>query len=221
MGKSAGEDDLMGVPIVYRKKGETTLANYDYVDIATGTGYIKLYAGGTYANGISGGNLSNITYYANPSVSTTNTTGGAAWAKVIDRDFDTLLNKPMTFKGKAIINLTFGMSQSTSGTGSSFIQAKFRKWNGTTETDLVTISGQAINIGATAAELNTFAMNMEIPQTNFKRGETLRMTIEVWSMRDSGTTSTSVYYDPMNRDTTGTAGTPTTLIVQMPVRITL
>ena len=60
-----------------------------------------------------------------------------------------------------------------------------------------------------ASEVRTMCVPIVIPQTHYKKGEILRLTIEGWIKKDgAGTSLGTVSFDPQNRD--GTLITPST-----------
>lgn len=211
----------MGVPIVYRKGQSQALSNYDYVDIATGTGYIKLYAGKTIS-GASTANyaLSNITYFSVP-VYIDKTGTSSVYQKLIDLDFDVLLNKPMTFRGNAIVQVPIQTDNFGAASTIAYAIPSIKKWDGTTETLIATTTSGAHTLQDTHGEIFTYSI--PIPLTSFKKGETLRLTIEGWAVNNTGDTAghIRIYHDPMSRETDRISGANTQLILQMPVRITL
>lgn len=196
----------------------SVLANYNFVDIASGTGYINFYAGKTVDLKI----LSNNTYYSDD-VYSENSTNSGTFSAIIDNDFDVLLNRPLDIKGVGIVNVPALITTSGGGVaGEFYIRATLRKWDGATETDIVT------NDSDTFTDYDVYhmtAIDLTAPLTHFKIGETLRLTVAVWAKRSGGVGVTTVRcaHDPANRsaswDTTGAV--PSQLIFQCPVRLNL
>jgi hypothetical protein len=160
------------------------LVNVNWSDIAGGTGHITFY-GGEVANGEY--ILSRNTFYSN-SIQTkeaqalnTNT-----FEKVIDIDFDTpILNLSQTIKGTGYFSCPFGWIQTsaTSETMEVYIIVKVRKWDGSSETEIS--NGQSKTLSKATSSVDKFTGNItaavEIDKTYFAKGETIRITYELWS----------------------------------------
>lgn len=191
------------------------LANYNFVDIASGTGYINFYAGNTINKDV----LSNFTYYSDKiSYNVSANTGGNS-VLVLDKDFDTLLNRPLDISGLGIVNIPVALSQIGAPIASHIIVI-LRKWDGANETDICTNTSRIAN----AALYDMLAVDLTIPLTHFKNGETLRLTINMYGTSPNGYPKTfSFGCDPMNRSATwDTSGAvPSKLIFQCPVRLNL
>jgi hypothetical protein len=215
-----------GLPETYRKSGEVT-ASYDFVDVASGTGYITFYAGATDAGKV----LSNNIFYSNYICIDTNGSD-AAYTKIIDEDFDVLLNKPFTLRGMGIVTASL-MVGTGGGTAYGKLLVRLRKWDGATETEIAA-SGYGFEISTAAATVyETSTLQLTIPVTTRKRGEYLRLTIEGWEKNNPGggggnRTDLSLGTDPMartvGRNNNGAADTfssdyPSIIKFQCPVRI--
>jgi len=179
--------------------GREALVNYDWVDLADGTG-IKLFYPGTASGAYV---LSPNKFYSEKTcVDTIIGPAEASWA--INTDFDVTLNLPRTLKGTAIINVPIGVqSDGVAQQYTTIIKATLRKWDGTTETDIA--SGTGTQWTSASLDTNVYDYNMtmiylNVPTTHIKRGETLRLTIELYGR--SPTLDTGLYFfgcDPMNR----------------------
>src|SRR3990167_2393196 len=153
------------------------LINYNYVDIANGKGINIFYPLSTNTNGkkitnhTSGAYSTSITtVFSNniAAIAEANDLGGS-FVKHQDIDFDTTFNLPRTIEGDAIISLSHGIKAVTPATTTqSYIQAKIRKWDGTTEEDLGTASGAVLSVNAVSTGSQTIALKMNLPKTNFK-----------------------------------------------------
>ena len=201
------------VPIVYRGPGAIN-ATYSFLEIASGTGYITLY-GGVTINTSALYRLSSVPYYGDIEKSSANTTSALA-TKIIDLDFDVPINSRMNVKGTAIVNIT--KYYVTSGGGESYVIAKLRKYDGS-ETDIA--SGQG-STTAHAEQPHTSAIDITVPETIFKKGDTLRVTIELWALSATAPTVATfgIYTDPMNRGTSATIDT-TVFNIQLPIKVEL
>lgn len=188
------------------------LANYNYVDIASGTGYITFYAGETVDLKI----LSNNTFYSDEYV-TSDTASTTGYVAEIDLDFDVELNRPLDLKGLGIVNIPVYAVASTY----LYVVVTLRKWNGTTETDIATNTSRIFNPSATGYTM--LGVDLTIPLTHFKKGETIRLTTVVWAKHASPPQNIKIAYDPKSRTTDwdATAAVPSQLLFQCPVRLNL
>jgi len=211
----------------YRKSGEIN-ATYDYYDVAAGTGIINFYAGAAptkYSAGIalaSSAIISNNKFYSQPifEKKALADTGAGAAQKAFDIDFDVLVNKPLTLKGTCIVNVPIRLYGT--GTTSGSIVAKWRKWDGVTETDIA--SGTSFIYTATTATYFMTSEYINVPTTLIKRGEYLRLTIEGWyQTTPSRTEGFWIAHDPMgqvNAEWTSTT-IPSILTAQLPIKINI
>lgn len=199
------------LPINFSLPGEEAIASYDYYDIASGTGYIEFYIGKTNQDSI----LSNVTFYSVP-VSTSGT-----FDVPIDEDFDILINRPTTFKGTAIFNFPFNVSDA-SGVGGlqGYITVKIRKWDGSSETEIVSGNSHTItNVGFNTHEMA--AVSLVIPETTFKKGEYLRISLGSSVTNSGANEGIEVYHDPDNLNSLTGPDMPSTFKAQLPVKINL
>jgi len=210
------------VPIVYRGQGNLT-ATYEFSDIASGAGYINFYAG----KPSSGYMLSSSTFYSDV-LYTGTSTNAADYTKIVDVDFDCLMNKPITLQGIGYVQVSYHY-MNTNAAGDFYVIVRARKWNGASETELGLSTASAVKHAAVPGTdyTATAGCNMTIASAGIKSGEYLRLTVEGWARNTGGGGNTSymdILHDPMGR-TPGTLGwtsaTPSTLIFQCPVRIDL
>ena len=190
------------------------LANYDFVDIASGTGYVNFYAGNTVDLKI----LSNFTYYSKDVQLQGTSTHGAGDELILDTDYDCVINRPLNLKGLGVVNVPVYSGYSSNVV---YVIVILRKWNGVTETDIVTNTSSTFS---GAALFSMLSVDLDIPLTHFKIGETLRLTIQYHCTNTTGSNFTVGYgQDPKGRtsgfDSTGAV--PSTLTFQCPVRLNL
>jgi hypothetical protein len=202
--------------------------SYDAVDVLSGTGITNMYAGEVCSSGAAVDYiLSNNRFYSN-AVSTGNLTGtDAAFTQKFDIDFDVLVNIPLTMKGLISVNIPAKIGTSGGSAGCSaqaYVVVKLRKWNGTTETEICqnTTKQFYAPYGSTAL-YDISAVYLDIPETVFAPGEYIRLTcIGYANKTQDGTYTFAMGYDPMNRSVGwDAAGSPSSLIFQMPQRIDL
>jgi hypothetical protein len=211
----------MPVPNVYRGIGEGSIASYNFTDIAAGTGMINFYGGKASTSYV----LSNFTFFSQPIYEpVVNTTGD--FTELFDIDFDVLINKGLTTKGLAIVNVPIRVWSATGAVSSYFI-AKIRKWDGVSvETEIANgTSGTWTISPASNYPQNQLTAMINVPQTQFKKGDYLRLTIGVWG-KATATSTLTFGHDPKGRfDAVWWSGedyaTEPILNFQLPVRIDL
>ena len=198
----------MGVPIKYRQSRETSLTNYNYEEISDGTGRVLYYAGAVTDSTGEDFVLVTSPFYAKSPDSSGNDNSSPSLGIREDLDFDVELNLPRSIKGDAIITIPFGFhgnSDATPATG--YVIAKIRKWDGTSETEIVSVQSETTSIISTS-NYNDQIYALRLPITtvqNFKKGETLRLTIQAYA-GGSGKIYWRLGHDPMDR-TLGTFDT--------------
>ncbi len=181
------------------------LANYTYTDIVDGSGNVLFYAlRGDSANDI----LSTQPFYSiGIDQAFAGSSAGAA-TKKIDLDFNlTAFNTPRTMVGTGTIQSCYFVTR-TGGDGGIQVYCIYRVKKDGVEVANVTTNSVSVGTDATAILVSTAPIT--IPETHFKAGEVLTLTLEVWFENVSGTNSGfgGIAHDPQNRD--GTYINPTT-----------
>lgn len=180
------------------------IASYDYTDIADGTGYVEYYAESSYdttthflfSEPLYG------TYYVVDSGMKTNTD----YEVVCDRDFDlSPFNAPRTIRGKLYANVAhYSTDAGAAGDVSSYVKVLVRKWDGTTETEIANGTGAVLSnpAGGDQAVGQCTSIIVDIADKHhFKKGEQLRITINVYAKKSSANNyACYLIYDPLNRD---------------------
>lgn len=216
---------MAGIPTNFQAISNV-LPTYNFIDIASGTGFINFYAGTTVDLSL----ISNYTFYSEVVSSSAAVPFNVAKQLIIDKDFDVVLNRPLNIAGICTLNVPVNLykTPATAYNDSCYIIAKIRKWDGVTETDICNNQSTTLTVSAGPGDLyKMFAIDLNIPLTHFKIGETLRLTIECWANYHTvGPGDTHTLYlghDPKNRtdgwDATGAV--PSQLILQLPVRLNL
>jgi hypothetical protein len=130
----------------------------------------------------------------------------------------------LDLNGLAILNVPiFVVAAGVLNSNNAYVIAKIRKWDGATETEICNNQSNTSTAGASDVYKMT-AIDLTVPITHFKKGEYLRLTIELWGMTtDANTHAVSFASDPMNRTAgwDGTAVVPSRLMFQCPVRLNL
>jgi hypothetical protein len=188
-------------------------AVYNFTDVAEGTGVISLYLCRTTdsvgddfiltsnslksADEARGSNRASAGSEANPT-------------QDLDDDYDlTAFNSSRTIEGTATLNIPYVIGTSaSSNTRTGYLIVKIRKWDGATETEIASVQSETVSQAA-GTEEGVFLMQVDVPRTHFSRGETLRITMEVWTqVAGSGTTASLAYgTDPADRDFTWNSAT--------------
>lgn len=210
------------MPRTFGSVGDTTLANYNFTDLASNTGMFKFYGGACINSATTTYILSNYIYLSQP-VNTTGTmaTGDTDWTKRIDVDFDLVLGKPLNLLGLAILNIPMYVGYAST-TIHYHVIAKIRKYDGANEIEIANGQTSDLEAGDAALHEQQSAIKITIPLTHFKKGETLRLTLEGWCKNNgaSGTGTIGLCHDPANRTTAPLDFTTNnSLIFECPTRI--
>lgn len=214
----------MVVPIRYREAPEIQ-ASFTFSEIASGTGFVQFYM--ATARGDLANILTEKVIYSDDVLTegSPNDTGGVL-AKFEDFDFDVKVNKTLTMKGNAYVNVPFGMLYlSGSGTLQAQLKVYIRHWDGTTETDLGNAEGDILVKTTTSSvwKASMDLLTITVTEKTFKPGDTIRVTVELWASRNAS--SGKSYYlahDPKNRDdarTTNPTDVPTEAFALLPFKI--
>lgn len=193
----------MGIPPKYQKSTEGAIASYSYTDIAEGTGKVIFYGLNDKINTTKSYFLTTNTLYSND-INTQAAASGAS-ALILDIDHDIKFNKPQNLKGKVRVNITIG-GRTTSAAPNSWNAygiLKLRKWDGTTETEIAqaqteTTSGGGGAINTKESKQMCVTIDASSSVTHFKKGETLRMTIEIYASQ-TGSGNCGYAHDPQGR----------------------
>jgi hypothetical protein len=210
---------MAGIPQNFQSVSNV-LPTYSFVDIASGTGYVTFYAGATVDLKL----LSNFTYYSDTFVYSGNT-NSTTYVSLLDHDYDTVLNRPLVLYGKGIVNIPYAYKRGAAGTCVTYAKVTLRKYDGVTETDICTNDSREVTYTSGTLQYDILSVDLNIPLTTIKKGETLRLTIEVFAHSNNIADTAYAYYasDPKGRttgwDTTGAV--PSVLTFQCPVRLNL
>lgn len=165
--------------------GAAIQASFDFTDIDEGTGtVVYLPATGTDQN-----LMVKEAIGSNTTSSTAVTTSTSA-VKVLDIDFDVQFNTAKVLKGLCLVSISHGISDVSTDAASyeSFIIAKIRKWDGSSETEIANNQGDTHDFpNGNTTQSNTDLIEINIATgVKFKAGETLRLTIEQWGRALTG-----------------------------------
>jgi len=183
------------------RSGEARTINFDFADVATGQSYVLLYGMDTSEKYI----LTNIVNYGN---------SGATYAGAgtnLKINFDMAIEKGFSVEGKTYISVPIQFTHNSGDTpGVSTWNFFIRNSTATSAINDDTLVSGAIIINHAASITHKFfrkTIDLEVPKTKFKKGETLRITIS-----NSNTPTGFSYgigHDPANRDETQIENSPT------------
>lgn len=194
----------MGVIEKYRKSPES-IVSFNFTDIASGTGIVNFHCyDSSPSSGLDYHMSQNEFFSKNVETSELSTGGGS---DTIDEDFDlSTFNKSIVLSG---VGYFAGVGAVNPDTGkiatAAFFTITVQKWDGTTETDIVSVSGLSeSSSGGGVAKRFYQLIPITIPRTSFMKGETLRLRV-VWNVTwnsASGANRLTMAHDPQNRDGT-------------------
>lgn len=199
----------MPLPTTYRKSGEGAIASYDFFDIAEGTGYVTFFGAKTQSGFVLIKTAVNSDFVETTGIS--DTTDDVA---KFDEDFDLTLNIPKVVKGKLLVDVP-ATNDFQSGTAATTLSCKvkvlFRKWDGDNETEIANATSitRAVDSGTGIDHEKRFLIEVTIPRTKFKKGETIRVTLELyaWEAVDNVLAWFAIGHDPKSRASTLTGAT--------------
>lgn len=159
-------------------------ASFDYADIQEGTGITVYNLSYTELSGnVTSGVLTRNDLYS----SQMEISGNSANGQMSDTDFDVKFARPQNLKGTAYANIPHKIVPGGSAV-TGYLIVRLRKWDGTTETEIVQASSKVLSAsGGGAAQMIVQNVPLVIPLTHFKKDESLRCTVEAWGTAASGT----------------------------------
>ena len=160
------------------------LANYDYFDVAEGTG-VEVYYG---AKGDNGEYLAVGTTIASEEIASyIEQTVAATATKYFDFDFDIEYNLPKNIKGDLLASVPMGIyaNTTTAREFDYYVIVKASHWDGATETLLgtgtsVTTTSEIETDGLLGSARTHLVRANIATNRHFKKGEKLRITVEGW-----------------------------------------
>ena len=207
------------------------IISYSYTDIAEGTGIQKFY-GFQYTDSVATkyGLGDSDTYGGDIDVSVA-TGASETYHKVIDYDFDLLaFNIPQTLNGTAEVVVASFVSGIVNQGVYKYIVARIRKYSGAIESEVANATSATNYVGGNLTGKYVQTIRIPIDREHYKRGDILRLTIEVWVKTADDTRgegSVGIAFDPENRDgtyiipSTDDPRTITKLIFKCPFRLDL
>lgn len=177
----------------YRKSNEV-LVNYDFADILSNVGYVTVYGVSDSANTktLSRLPLASADYYT---VVNGATAGSPTSTEV---NFDYTFNSSQLVKGKLFVTETYEATDSGADV-TAYTKVRILHYDGTTE--------NVIGAQQTTDDLNVSTGTQQFITTltfdinkHFKRGEMLRIEIELWVASANTNSNSVLYHDGSNRD---------------------
>lgn len=174
-----------------------SIASYDYVEIAEGTGIVEFNAFTTDAGTDGSHNYHLSRFTLDPGQTSTDPTNSHRYSYIgTSSNAKTFLlspfNKPQTLKGTGYVQMTITTSNQGNGDSATPVVEIYKN-----STLLVTATGKTI---LTVSAIRTIALSFTIPQTHFAIGDQLKVKIYC---NLSGARRPFLWHDPINRDVTG------------------
>ena len=180
----------MALPLIYRKKRQI-LRNFDFLDLANGTGIVNMYGiASTTDGGVEYSLVTNKESWSIPAGTTRSSVG----TTTIDFDL-TAFNLTRTPKGTATFSAGIGVANDAS---TVTLKVQLKHWDGSDETNISSeITSQTFTHpgGAVGSEM----VFLKLPITNekvFKKGQILRLTVKIVNV---GGGDIDVGHDPQNQ----------------------
>jgi len=187
----------------------TASANYDYFDIAEGSGVKNFYACTAIASGAQVASSAIVHYLTTDATDYSAhiadkvkpATGGALSIRR-DRDFDLIFNLPKLIYGKARCSLSQGVD---SGSGTTGVFCKIflyhvREGTETLMSSAVTEQTSKGGVGQTSTTKNV-GLDLTSHRWHFKKGDILRLNVQIWGYGNPATPDTiGIGIDPKDRD---------------------
>lgn len=192
------------LPVNFPVPGASSIASYDFGDIISGTAYELMYLGHTYTDSANGYALNPNAFYSHlKEINTAIDPNTASYAKIEDLDFDIVCNLPRIIYGTLLVNCHYAVRNTTGGgTAGCYLIIKLRKYDGSTETDIASLTTIALETGVaeTYDYLTAMQKTISTPQ-HFAIGDIIRVTVEVWGKNThaADTHHTHFAIDPANR----------------------
>ena len=210
------------IPLHFRSIAPGFIQSYTYVDVATGTLFLTLYAGDVY-------NLSKVlsstAWYSDIGITPAGDNAAG------DDDFDVLIQKNLTVEGDAIVMVPIGLVAGNTGplTVGTTVTARIRTWDGSSETTIASgTSAKSHTVQQNSMLQKVYAIKLTLPKTTIKAGTYLRLTIE--TSAPGADREILLIHDPNNRTnfsvsdnnslgaSLGSFAVPTSLILNLPIK---
>lgn len=189
------------MPLSFPLPGESAVASYPYTDVAEGTGVVVYYGAHKRIDSTDSYFLTTNVVASDEIAKDSGTHSNASATKLIDLDFDVVFNKPKIVNGRCYFSVPFAVNNQST-TGSGYVIAKVRKWDGSTETEIANAQSRTIESdGTPVTNARTLLFSVDVTNAEFSAGQTLRITLEGWGVSASGAGwhHINIGHDPANR----------------------
>ena len=184
------------VPVQFRKS-PPSITTFSFEDIASGKGIINFNAAN--ATNLADHFLTTQTPFSER-VLTDVLFSSPTLISQIDLDFDVEFNRSRKMKGQLIANIPFGCGyKEVSNNFVAHAIVRVRKCDGSTETELANAKGKTLTITGTTIGQVMDCILIDVPLTHFKKGEKLRITVNIFASNSTGDASVMLGHDPQNR----------------------
>lgn len=184
------------------------IASFDFIDVVQNQGYgsFFLMKGNDNAAATKSLIVSTVTDSEPTTTAATLTDNSGVFTKLSDTDFDITVNRTLTIKGKAFMEVTWKtIAVGGSFNGNAYIIATLVHYDGSTETDLGEGRTGTLAISDASTRFSRDVLTMDVTSQIFKKGDIIRVTVEVWGeVSTAGTGTITYYHDPASRETVDT-----------------
>lgn len=218
------------LPQTFPDPGTAAITSYSFIEVADGTGVAVFYAGKRNEGGsASGGILASQQFYSTPVLTYQTITLDANYSLGAHQNFYATFNRPINVKGQCLVTIPFGIKANDAFTYSMFASGALVKVSGGVDTTLFRLSG-AITTKALTDDEYVYALDTigaELPFTHFKKGDQLKLEIQILAKGGAAGNDVMLGHDPQSRalninTTTPTFGTEeTTLTLNLPIQLDL
>ena len=202
---------------------ESSIASYSYSDVASGTGFITDYLFNTEDDSAKDYHLASTANRSNDTTVSA-TTNSATFVEVINEDFDILFNKPQRIRGTAIVTIATGSDTGGGGSATHYAVATLYHYDGSTETSMATVQTAAHVNSTGGGNSKIFTARLDISTAvKFSKGDTLRLTVQIYGKASAGTDDFALFHSPQDRAVTfgGTVMSSTQSLINTPFIIEL
>lgn len=183
----------MPLPKKYLPLPSPAVATINYVDLAEG---ITLFQGCTNDNK---GTEEYFMTTGSPYSHLVSFSGALGTNSSLSGSFDSgVLNRPIVVKGNAFVNMTWRVTNS-SGSNNNFPFARFRRYDGSSYTQIAEVSGAIIS-SANGTMFTTLLQMKNIAATLIPAGQQLSMQVGITGADAGSSPRGHIACDPQNRD---------------------
>lgn len=181
------------------------LVNFDYFDIAEGTGIKNFFAFQSYASGAGSSGIKYFltgdnTIYSNKIAEKVQSTGDGIWRDKKNVNYDLEFNLPKIIYGQARVSVTQGIKVQ-SGTNDIQVIFELRKVSGGVST--IMASGATViteKTASTSSETKNVPLDLTSQKWKFKKGDILRLNTALWEKGGDINSWMGYGSDPQDRD---------------------